>query len=452
MLAILLVYIWKKGIDQVRSLWKKKNSVLAQLALQREEIKATSDDLRQPMSRMTSIIMNLSEREASLEEREQLNSLHSQMLQIITRVSDMQSMLENPEQKAKQKVNKQFQLDSHGEMALPETVSEELTYEIKHNKDEQPISGFRMFFIDDNDDFRKYIVYHLHTIYEMHAYADAHTALLDVETLTPDIVVCKQDLPGMTGTEMCNKIKSNAALYKIKFVLLTDAKLSGKEIMTKDITMAADDYIGKPFNLQEAVARFNKLLGIGPIEVMNNLIEGAETRMLEDRNSSMTTATETIDYGTYKPMQDDDNDDQIKAVTIRPLHRDDTDNGLSTISTGAASWSMTDAMDQRLLNSIEQYVQQNMSRGQINLEEMASVMGMAMRPFFQKVRDITGKTPAEVVRDIRLKNACLLLKRTNINMNELATNVGFSTADQFIKLFKERFGMLPSEYRLKFRG
>jgi AraC-like DNA-binding protein len=108
-------------------------------------------------------------------------------------------------------------------------------------------------------------------------------------------------------------------------------------------------------------------------------------------------------------------------------------------------------MDQRLITSIEQYVQQNMSRGEINLEEMASAMGMAMRPFFQKVRDITGKTPAEVVRDLRLKNACILLKRTNINMTELANNVGFATGDHFISLFKERFGISPTEYRLKYR-
>ena len=114
-------------------------------------------------------------------------------------------------------------------------------------------------------------------------------------------------------------------------------------------------------------------------------------------------------------------------------------------------YSMSDLMDQRLIDSIEQYVQQNMSRGTINLEEMASAMGMAMRPFFQKVRDLTGKTPAEVVRDLRLKNACILLKRTNINMNELANNVGFATGDHFISIFKERFGISPTEYRLKYR-
>ncbi len=112
---------------------------------------------------------------------------------------------------------------------------------------------------------------------------------------------------------------------------------------------------------------------------------------------------------------------------------------------------MNDAIDQQLITSIEQYVQQNMSRGPINLEEMAASMGMGMKPFFQKVRDITGKTPAEVVRDLRLKHACILLQRTNINMSELANNIGFATAEHFIGLFKERFGISPSDYRLRYR-
>ena len=112
---------------------------------------------------------------------------------------------------------------------------------------------------------------------------------------------------------------------------------------------------------------------------------------------------------------------------------------------------MTDAMDRQLLKNIEQYVIQNMSRGQISLEELAGVMGMGRVPFFHKVRDLTSKTPAELIRDIRLKHACILLKRTNINMSELAVNVGFMTAENFIKIFKEKFGLSPLEYRLKHR-
>lgn len=76
---------------------------------------------------------------------------------------------------------------------------------------------------------------------------------------------------------------------------------------------------------------------------------------------------------------------------------------------------------------------------------------MGRVPFFHRIRSLTGKTPAELIRDMRLKHACILLKRTNINMSELATNVGFMTAENFISIFREKFGMTPLEYRLKHR-
>jgi AraC-like DNA-binding protein len=113
------------------------------------------------------------------------------------------------------------------------------------------------------------------------------------------------------------------------------------------------------------------------------------------------------------------------------------------------NYSMNNLMDRQLMKNVEQYVIQNMSRGQISLEEMASAMGMGRVPFFHKIRSITTKTPAEIVREIRLKHACTLLTQTNINMSELAINVGFNTAENFINIFKDKFGMTPLEYRLK---
>ena len=110
---------------------------------------------------------------------------------------------------------------------------------------------------------------------------------------------------------------------------------------------------------------------------------------------------------------------------------------------------MSDAMDQQLMRNIEQFVLQNMSRGQISLEEMATAMGMGRVPFYHKVRAITTKTPAEIVRELRLKHACTLLVSTNINMSELAINVGFKTAENFATIFKDKFGMTPLEYRMR---
>ena len=452
-----IIYLWKHGIDKVLILWKKKKAVIGELVRQREQIKAASDDLRQPMSRMTTIIMNLAERDSSLEEREQLNALHSQMLQLITRVSDMQSELEHPEEKAKQKVQKNYLIDGKGEMHLSQEVEEELTSELKPYEGQSPTAKFRVVFIDSNADFVKFVAARLKYVYEFHSYNDIHKAAVDIEEMMPDLVVCKQDMPAMTGSELCKNIKTHPKLNRIKFILMTDTKLSAKDMLDQGITMGADDYLSKPFNLQEAAMRINKVLGVGPIDMNSNLIEGAETRRLEERNASMTTATETMDLSTVVgSVEQVVEDEQMKAVTIRPVKN----RGSEAIEQNFAfvgedemheKFSMSESIDRQLLNSIEQYVQQNMSRGTINLEEMAQAMGMAMKPFYQKVRDITGKTPAEVVRNIRLRHACILLQRTNINMSELASHVGFATGEHFIALFKERFGMPPSEYRLKYR-
>ena len=465
---IITLYIWKIGINQAKEVKSKKNAVIAELKRQREEIKAASDDLRQPMARMTSIIGNLSEKEKTLEEREQLNALHSQMLQVITRVSDMQMALEHPEEKAKSAVHNRYELNAKGELNLPDSVNETLTSEFHpHQTVEMPTAKFIVIFIDDNEDFLKFTSARLRNVYNLHVYNNILKAADDLETLHADIVVCKQEMKGMTGSELCNKMKMSPFTEKTKFVLMTDGNLTPQDMKGMNITLSADDYLAKPFNMQEAVMRFNKLLGLGIVEMDSNLIEGAETRMLEDRNSSMTTATESIDLGDYAPKDGniDHTDDEMNIVETRVRNNNQlvrqggqlTRTNDETNPEGEEQpdyfneYTMADTMDRQLLKNIEQYVLQNMSRGQISLEEMATAMGMGRVPFFHKVRNITGKTPAELVRDMRLKHACILLKRTNINMSELATNVGFMTGENFINVFKEKFGLSPLEYRLKHR-
>ena len=179
----------------------------------------------------------------------------------------------------------------------------------------------------------------------------------------------------------------------------------------------------------------------------------------------MTTATETYGLTEYKPTDngEPDADDPMNRVDTKIIKRDnqlakveeeepEKETAVTTMTAmNMSDFSMLDARDQQLIKNIEQYVMQNMSRGQISLEELATAMGMGRVPFFHRIRSLTAKTPAELVRDMRLKHACILLKRTNINMSELATNVGFMTAENFINIFREKFGMTPLEYRLKYR-
>ena len=451
---IIIVLIWRYGIKKYKKAWKKRHTVIEELKRQREEIKLTSDELRQPMARMTSILSDMAEREQSLEGREQLTSLHFQLLQVITRISEMQSTLENPEKKAESTAKDLLELNEHGEIELANTSELLQSYDIKPLRIEGLTYKAIVVFIDSNREFLQFMKAHLCEIYDIHIYDNIKAALPDIETLKADLVVCKQDMGNeMTGSELCNQFKSNHRMSKTRFVLMTDNVLTQQDMDEQNITLAADDYLAKPFNVQEAVMRFNKVMGLAPVEIKQNVIEGKETRMLEGQNASMTTATMTFeDFGKTEATEPTEDVENVESTEkAEEAEKTEQNNMLEKYydNKTIGDYSMNSIMDQQLMRNVEQFVLQNMSRGQISLEDMAAAMGMGRVPFFHKIRSITTKTPAEIVREIRLKHACTLLVSTNINMSELAINVGFMTAENFINIFKEKYGMTPLEYRMK---
>ncbi len=457
-IAIVILFIWRYGYKKANKVWQSKRTVIDELKRQREEIKNASDDLRQPMARMTSIIGNMAMKEESMEGREQLNSLHFQLLQVITRISEMQSTLENPEKKAESTAKDRMELNDNGEVAMiSNSTLKELTAEIRPIKFDSQAKKFSVVFIDSNKEFLRFINAHLREVYDFHVYDNIKAALPDIEMLNADLVVCKQDMEYMTGSELCNQFKMDPRRSKTKFVLLTDGVLSQQDMVDKNITLAADDYLAKPFNIQEAVLRFNSLMGLGPIDIDDNRIEGGETRRLEGRNASMTTASFAYDEDQPKSKQampDEAEPESAVQEEQQPKEESPVNQGTMLMkqyygNDTIGDYSMSNAMDQQLMRNIEQFVLQNMSRGSISLEEMANAMGMGRVPFYHKVRAITTKTPAEVVRELRLKHACTLLINTNINMSELAINIGFNTAENFASIFKDKFGMSPLEYRIK---
>ena len=454
-ILIIIVIIWRYGINKYKKAWKKRHTVIEELKRQREEIKLASDELRQPMARMTTIIGDMSMKEQSLEGREQLNSLHFQLLQVITRISEMQSTLENPEKKAESTAKDRLELNEEGEIELAVTTGQQLALDnISPLRVEGQTQKFCVVFIDNNREFLQFMKAHLCEIYDFHVYDNIKDALPDIDTLKADLVVCKHNMgDSITGSELCNQFKSSYSRNKIKFVLMTDTVLNQDTMDDQNITLAADDYLAKPFNVQEAVMRFNKVMGLAPIEINQNVIEGKETRMLEGQNASMTTATMSFEeYGKVKMLDNTEvpEEPESQSTPETPVVQEQT-NMLAKYYDGntIGDYSMNNIMDQQLMRNVEQFVLQNMSRGQISLEDIAAAMGMGRVPFFHKIRAITTKTPAEVVREIRLKHACTLLVTTNINLSELALNVGFMTAENFINIFKDKYGMTPLEYRLK---
>ena len=86
---------------------------------------------------------------------------------------------------------------------------------------------------------------------------------------------------------------------------MTDGVLTPHDMQGMNITLAADEYLAKPFNLKDAAMRFNKLLGLQAQEGISNLIEGSETRVLEGRNASMTPppSAMTTPVSTHRRMR-----------------------------------------------------------------------------------------------------------------------------------------------------
>ena len=103
-------------------------------------------------------------------------------------------------------------------------------------------------------------------------------------------------------------------------------------------------------------------------------------------------------------------------------------------------------MDQRLLDQIKEAIDENMIDSNFNVTMLQEKMGMGNKQLYRKVKMLTGQTPVELIRDMRLRKAAKLLKAGKFSVSEVMYTVGFSNSSYFSKCFSKLFGMSPSEY------
>ena len=97
------------------------------------------------------------------------------------------------------------------------------------------------------------------------------------------------------------------------------------------------------------------------------------------------------------------------------------------------------------------YLEENLTNPQLTVEELSRYVGMSRSALYNKLLELTGQTPVEYIRSVKLNKATVLLEKTNMNVAQIAYSVGFSTPTYFAKSFKAKFNMLPSEYITKMR-
>ena len=100
----------------------------------------------------------------------------------------------------------------------------------------------------------------------------------------------------------------------------------------------------------------------------------------------------------------------------------------------------------QLLDKIESHI----SDPAFNVAQLSDEMHMSRVNLYRKTKELTGKNPTELLKEIRLKHAAAMLREDNgATVADIAAKVGFATPSYFSKCFKEMFGTLPNEYREK---
>jgi AraC-like DNA-binding protein len=103
--------------------------------------------------------------------------------------------------------------------------------------------------------------------------------------------------------------------------------------------------------------------------------------------------------------------------------------------------------DKEFLALAKNHVEQHITDPQYNVEGLASDLCMSRSNLLRRIQSLTGLSPVEFIRDIRLKHAAKMIsEHPRLAMSEVAQRVGFATPSYFAKCFKKRFGILPTQY------
>ena len=105
-------------------------------------------------------------------------------------------------------------------------------------------------------------------------------------------------------------------------------------------------------------------------------------------------------------------------------------------------------MDKEFLDEVIEIIEKHLSDSKFNVDVLVSEMLIGRTRLFHKLKAITGQTPSDFISNIRLKKAAFWLKNNpEFNISEIAYRTGYTSARYFSKSFKEKYGLIPSEYR-----
>jgi signal transduction histidine kinase/ligand-binding sensor domain-containing protein/DNA-binding response OmpR family regulator len=240
--------------------------------------------------------------------------------------------------------------------------------------------------VEDNFELRKYISAALSSGFRIIEAGNGETGYKLAVENPPDLIISDIIMPVMNGIELCQQIKSNIITSHIPVVLLTSKTTLDDKI--SGIETGADAYITKPFSMI--------------------YLESVTRNLIDTRKKIFQRFSQEV-YLLPKEMAGN-------------------------------------TLDQDLLEKIIKYVEENIAKTDLTVEELAAFLLMSPGHTWRKVKALTGMTTNEFVRALKLKKAIKFMEDGNHSISEIAYKVGFSSPAYFTKCFKEQYGRSPSSY------
>ncbi len=241
---------------------------------------------------------------------------------------------------------------------------------------------------EDDDEIRDYLESELSNDYDVRTCSNGREALGEIHRIIPDLVISDVMMPELDGNALCSKLKSNPNTNYIPVILLT-AK-SRDEDKLEGLETGADAYIVKPFNM-DILRR----------TVINLINRHRLLRLKYERN--------------------DDLEEQVDEIRLK-------------------------SPDEKLLERIMECINKNLSNSDLSVDMIADQAGISRVHLHRKMKELTGQTPHDFIRNIRLKKAAQLLTTQGMNVTEIMYACGFSNSASFSTVFKKFYGMSPRDY------
>jgi signal transduction histidine kinase/DNA-binding NarL/FixJ family response regulator/AraC-like DNA-binding protein/streptogramin lyase len=270
--------------------------------------------------------------------------------------------------------------------------------------------------VEDHPDVRAYLGRHLGRRYRVTEAANGEQALKVMREHVPDLVVSDVAMPGMDGYALCRAVREDPELEFVPIVLLSAAAASDNRVA--GFESGADGYMSKPFEVPELVARIEQLL--------------ASRRRLRERVARAAAAA--VVYSTELPGE---TPDEGAALPAPP----------AAATPGARAAPKVSPADAAFVRRLREVVESRMGDEDFDVERLAEAMGMGRTLLFEKVGELTDRTPMELVFEHRLGRAAELLAAGEGGVGEIAYAVGFRSVSHFTHRFRQRYGVSPSGWK-----